>query len=269
MDARCNPPASGAMKSTLPLLLLLAASFGSLTCPTVRAGGEGQILLWLPQASGRGVVHFSSGAGEARVSIREDVDFRDRSVAPGFLLELGGAQLRARLTLLQADMDVRGDQTATVSLGDQAVTVRGPLTTVVDLLTVRGEGRVMMGGDPFGAGFLAGVQYARLDARFRAVGAELRVQDQEAAFPVVGLFGRVRPIRHLSLKGELVYSRFTWSDHDVEYVEVSAEARAHLGGGWYLGAGYRLVDADVRRDRDALRADARLSGPVVFTGFTW
>ncbi len=252
-----------------PPSLAAAVIMGFLAPPAARGAGEGQILLWFPRASGDGAVILDSGQGEASVSIREDVSFRDRSLAPGFLFELGGSRLRGRFTLLHTDLDVRGEQTATVEAGDHAVTVRGPLTTAVDMLVMRGEVRFLAGGEQAWLGLLAGIQYARLDARLETAGAEFRVRDQEAAFPAAGVFAGVRPIPALSVQGEVVVSRFTWSDYDVKYLELSADARAHLGGGWYAGLGYRRIDADVHRGRDALRADASLSGPVVFTGFIW
>jgi hypothetical protein len=192
------------------------------------------------------------------INIKDDLGIDNKNFFSGrLILKLGNSKIR--FSYLPIRYEGEKSVTQSVSFGGTTYTANTTVKTELkaDMYDLTYEYDAIKGDFGF-LGIILGVKYFDLYGKLEASGASEEGKGQ-APIPVIGLAGRIYPIKYINLSGEI--TGLTVGKASI----YDAEAALNVNPIKYVGisGGYRIIRFSAEGDNEKDKATLRLHGPFV------
>lgn len=237
----------------------------------IAAGAEAQMLelgarYWEFKPSGSASVGTDGLAG-TDIDIQEDLGYGQKERVLGFDASLGSGSEIA-VSYLSLDLAARNRIDRTIRFGDTVYRANADVASALAADLIRIAYRYQLGSYGFRGGFLAGVQWVKLDAEVSAPGFGAAEEKARTALPVIGVNFRFDPAPMFRLDFGIAGGAWDFDKTKVAFWDAEANFRINIHP-FFIGLGYRHISIDGDDSSIPLEADLTFKGPQFIGGLVF
>lgn len=249
------------LRSWLPALLACGALSAHAQLPLQADFG-----LWSATPDGTLSIG-AAGTGGTKVDLQDDLGFENDEQVWSSGLIIGETHQLA-LSYLAFEASAQNTVESVIEFGGFSYVAEATLATRLEGQLI-GVAYRYAGGDPvFRSGFLAGVEWASLEAEAAASFIGRGKGEASSPIPVVGAFAGWRPAQYFLLGGSVKGGAWNWKETSVSLLDAEASARL-IFEPFVMGVGYRHLAVSGDDSDIPAKFDLSFSGPVWFAGLSF